>query len=186
MEISKNKWYIKLYLWFYCIDENDLPQSLCPFFWRLLLMFIFIIPYSIVSLPSLFIEKYINENKTEEGSVIFMLRILFGLVGYVSIGCISSIITFLICLILQIEPEENSDLGSLVTVGFVLSSLILVGLLIRLVIYLYSLYDDYKWNKYYEKKWNPEKYPVKERKSSILKEFIKAKYNKYCPKITWK
>lgn len=35
-------------------------------------------------------------------------------------------------------------------------------------------------------KWNGSKTSGKEKEPSIIKEFVKAKYNKYCPKIDWK
>jgi hypothetical protein len=59
---------------------------------------------------------------------------------------------------------------------------------------IFSVAGLFKWTK--EKlenrhiKYDEDGYriwdPVKEKQPSIIKEFVKAKYNKYCPKIDWK
>jgi hypothetical protein len=50
------------------------------------------------------------------------------------------------------------------------------------------MWRDRRYQKRLEERWdeNGNYVPRKEDKPNIIIEFVKAKYNRYCPKITWK
>lgn len=49
MELSKNNWLVKLYKFFYV--TNYLPTNICSYFWKLLLMWMLLLPVSILYIP---------------------------------------------------------------------------------------------------------------------------------------
>ncbi len=62
MELKLNSFNSKLYRWFYYKSKDEMPKSLCPYFWQLLIMYVFIIPYSLIALPYLLFNKRENES----------------------------------------------------------------------------------------------------------------------------
>jgi hypothetical protein len=59
MELNLNSLTAKLYRWFY--NQYEMPNSLCPYFWKMIIMYVFIIPYSIISLPQIIFELITKE-----------------------------------------------------------------------------------------------------------------------------
>ena len=49
MELNKNSFSAKLYRWFYATKQ--MPQNLCPYFWKLVVAFIMALPVLILTLP---------------------------------------------------------------------------------------------------------------------------------------
>ena len=49
MKLTKNSFNSKLYRWFYC--TNQLPINLCPYFWKLLMAWVLLIPVVVITLP---------------------------------------------------------------------------------------------------------------------------------------
>ena len=49
MKLDQNSISARLFRWFYA--TNGMPKNLCPYFWKLVLMWVFILPYTILSLP---------------------------------------------------------------------------------------------------------------------------------------
>jgi len=173
MKLSRNSISAKLYRWFYA--TSNLPESLCPYFWKLVLMWVFVLPYTVISIPSMLMDLKEPSDKTtgeRVGVGLIMWFIIFMLVCMLSwAGLIFA------------EPTDNSFWFHMLATGF-------IGWGIAIVFGAAGLF---KWTK--EKlenrhiKYDEDGYriwePVKEKQPSIIKEFVKAKYNKYCPKIDW-
>ena len=72
MRLNENSFTPKLYKWFYGVSESQgLPKNLCPYFWKVLLMYSTFIPYVLFSIPvvvyDLFDKQYENgDRKTGE------------------------------------------------------------------------------------------------------------------------
>jgi hypothetical protein len=174
MQLNINSRTAKLYRWFYA--NSKMPQSLCPYFWKLVLMWFFILPYTILSLPIILMDRKDPENRTtgERAGMGFIVWFILGM---------------LICMISWIgifffEPVKDSAWLHMLVAGG-------IGWVFSIVIGGIQLF---KWSK---EKWENRnvKYdkdgyriwePIKQKEPSIITEFVKAKYNKYCPKIDWK
>ena len=176
MNLNLNSTPAKLYRWFYATKE--MPQSLCPYFWKLAIMWLVIIPYTILALPHIIMNRKDDYAKTGE-------RIAVGLIIWFMIG-------MLICMLSLIGlffaffgiPEKDSLYMHMIGIGIIGWMLSIVFGAIALFKFLKQKWDDrgIKYDEDGRRIWNP----VKEKESSVIKEFIKAKYNKYCPKINWK
>jgi hypothetical protein len=177
MKLNSNSISSKLYRWFY--GTNDLPNNLCPYFWKLVLAWLVLIPYSLVCLPvilhELFDKTYrFTDNST--GKRIGYSSLTYALLFF--IGCmLSSIGSFFI------QPEKDSFYGFMGTLGFCLwVCAIVIG-----VIEGFKAFNEWnysrkiKYDEYGRRIWNQPK----EEKTYLVVEFAKAKYNKYCPKIDW-
>lgn len=168
----------RLYRWFY--DKEQMPDNLCPYFWKLVLMWLMILPYMVVTLPVQIITKFRQKPIDET-------------IAY-TIGVYILLAMLVIYLILPIHLFFGVD-GWFID-GALPGSALLWTVTIALGIYglieflrkkykkskrMYDEYGDpyYGYDSYGRKIY----YPIK--KPNIIVEFIKAKYNKYCPKITW-
>ena len=192
MEIHYNSINARLYRWFY--NVSDMPQSLCPYFWKLLWLHMAIIPMLVFTLPIQIYDKFDKQDNSE--------RLKGGLIGYgilfFGLAMISSL-----SLLFGFKPIDNhSFISKYIGLGIALwCVLILVGLIIAIIKlveykkrkYYYEYPDDddyedfYYGRKYYFDKNHQRVYvDEQEEKDSLLVAFIKAKYNRYCPKITWK
>lgn len=173
MKLNINSNTAQLYRWFY--STSVMPESLCPYFWKLALMWVFIIPYVILSLPMIIMERLDRSETHSTGG-----RLGGGLVIYV-------ILSILICMLSWIglffvEPVKDSlFMHALVTGAVGWSCLIIIA-----INELYKVSLE-KWKnrgiKYDEdgyRIWNPEP-----KQDSIIVSFVKASYNKYCPRIEW-
>jgi hypothetical protein len=174
MKLNINSNSAQLYRWFY--GTSRMPESLCPYFWKLVLMWTFILPYSILSLPVIIMERLDRSQTHSTGEraglgfiVWFVILILIGMVSWFGL--------------LFVEPVKNTIYYHLTVIGF-------FGWVLSLGIGITTLYN-YLVKKYKESKikydedgrriWNPEP-----KQDSIIVSFIKASYNKYCPRIDWR
>lgn len=176
MELNSNSLIAKLYRWFY--KQNEMPNSLCPYFWKMIMMYVLIIPYSIISLPQIIFELITKERS--EGP-----RMALGAILYIMLFFGLTIIFTLITLpIWGYFPSDSIGITFQITgsIGF-------LGGLSVLFTHLIITYRQNRTRKFiFDKKTdgyirNPK---YKGEKPNLVKEFIKAKYNKYCPKINWK
>lgn len=174
MKLNINSISARAYRWFYATAK--MPESLCPYFWKLVLMWVFILPYTILSLPVIAMDFKDPENRTtgERAGVGFIIWFILGM-----IACMLSWVG-----LFWVTPIKDSAFLHMLTAGG-------IGWLISIVIGAIELF---KWAK---EKWenrhvryDKDGYriwtPVEPKQPSIIVEFVKAKYNKYCPKIDWK
>jgi hypothetical protein len=173
MKLNINSISAQLYRWFYATQQ--MPESLCPYFWKLVLMWVFIVPYTILSLPVILMDRKDPERRTtgeRAGMGVIIWFILFMLISMLSwIG------------LFFIEPVKDSTWLHILIVGG-------IGWGFSIVIGATEGYKALKeWNYRRKIKYNEDGYRIwdepTEKHPSIIKEFIKAKYNKYCPKIDW-
>lgn len=180
MKLSTNTLSAKLYRWFFNTDK--MPTNLCPYFWKLVFMYLAILPYTIITLPHQILNKFKKEDKEMSIGVSFILYLfMFGLISLFSVPTL---------LLFDLSPNH---FWKSVFNGGILMWIVLIGsgiyygikfLIQRLKekpkkMYdkdgsLYYGYDDFGNKIYYQ-----------EPKPNILVEFFKAKYNRYCPKINW-
>lgn len=177
MKLNSNSISSKLYRWFY--GTNDLPNNLCPYFWKLVLAWLVLIPYSLVGLPSIIMEitdKDYKYNDVSTGKRIGIGALVYILIFFV--GCMLSSIGWFFVL-----PAKDSFYYFAGTVGFLLWVVtIVIG-----VIEGFKALKEWNYNrkiKYDENGWRIYD-SHKEEKTYLVVEFAKAKYNKYCPKIDW-
>lgn len=163
MKLSKSSWH---YLLFSKTYERQVPENLCPYFW-LLLLAIFCFPFNFIwNLPCTIIhwisklwdkDGFIDRQDTyfNEG---FKLSLVINIL--------------LICVV------------SMVGVWFNYHNRVffIFGILGYMVLVVVGAYFISEWRK---KRSVNKNNPYKEPRPNILVEFIKAKYNRYCPKIEW-
>ena len=181
MKLNQNSISARLYRWFYLTDS--MPTNLCPYFWKLVLMYTLLTPTTILYLP-LFVIK--NES-TEQGERIaisfFSWILVFG----------AFLMIFPITYFFYGWFPDDSYFGSFQTIGIILwIGASLIGVTFGIVHFINKRRENklrktykYIWDEFGDYVPNPNYVPY-EPKPNILVEFIKASYHKYCPKIDWK
>lgn len=168
----------RLYKWFYFLDK--MPTKLCPYAWKTAFMYVVLMPYSIICLPVIIIDSFGGDVYTDShggriGSSIIMYFFLF-MVFVLSIG-IS---------ILWWNPEYDSFFENIQHGG---AFLWIVGILAGIIYFFKCIIEIIK-EKLDERKYGKINegiyYQKKPTKKYMLVEFIKAKYNRYCPEMIWK
>lgn len=147
--------------------SSDLPDNLCPYFWKLVLAVIVFIPNFILQLPvlicSLFTKNVVDNPKEQRISGTLIYVCLLFLWGYI-LSTIHMVKAIFNCY------SYNSKV---VEIGFILNGVIIFICLVILVMNLREKIQDRK------------SISENEPSSNIIIEFAKAKYYKYCPKIDW-
>jgi hypothetical protein len=140
-------------------------------------MYITIIPYVLFSIPvvvyDLFDKHYENGDRSTGERMGVSVGVYFGLFA------VTSLITAIVGFFIHIEPKSFWELSQLT--GYCIWLVLIAIGIIEGVRYLreYSTKDE----SYYDE--SQDKWVVKKAKVNMTAEFIKAKYNKYCPKIDW-
>ena len=174
MKLNINSINARLYRWFYATER--MPQSLCPYFWKLVIMWIFILPYTILSLPTILNDLNDPYNTRSTGE-----RVAIGVSLYFILFMLISMLSWIG--IFFAEPVKDSLWFHLLCVGFMcwLSTIVVGGLI------FFKWIRD-KWQNRHIR-YDEDGYRIwqepKQKQPSIILEFIKASYNKYCPKIDW-
>jgi hypothetical protein len=170
MKLNYNSFSSKLYRWIYYSDTNEMPNNLCPYFWRLVVAYIIALPVLVLTLPYELIRLFKKDK--EEMDMPLLPRIISTVVFAIALFVIAALLAP-ISLFFGYSPIESSGFNSMINGGIFLW---FIGGIVGLVYGITYLVDKYK---------NRSKV-IKEAKSeNIVVEFVKAKYNKYCPKIEW-
>lgn len=175
MKLSKNSISSKLYRWFYC--ANELPVSLCPYFWQLVIAWVFLIPVAVIRLPLLLIA---DNNDDDDSSISIWQKIIGGLIVW--------FILFLIfCLLspiaLLFASFGEGFMSTSITWGILLW---LIGIIVGIVLGIMKIKDNISDKRRANRQRDESgRIIIPEKRPSIVTEFVKAKYNKYCPKIEW-
>jgi len=178
MKLNQNSVSVKLYKWFYGVSEyQGLPNNLCPFFWRVVLMYLTFIPYVWLSIPVVVYDLFDKQYKNGDRKIGERLGVSFGV--YIAILIVLALITAIVGLFVKFEPKTL--FGNLMVGGIVFWVFLLIIGIIEGFKYLrdYSTRDE----SYYD--YDQDKWVVKKAKINLTAEFIKAKYHKYCPKLEW-
>ena len=174
MNLNVNSTSAKLYRWFYATE--DMPQNLCPYFWKLVLLWFFILPYSILSLPVILMDSKSPERR-DIGE-----RAATGVLIWFVLGCLLSMLFFFTIFWLKFPKDSFSSCAQM------------TGAVCWFVGIVVGTFQGIKWlrEKWQNRhiKYDEDGYriwhPVQPKQDSIIVAFTKAKYNKYCPKIDWK
>lgn len=161
MKANRKSIHARLYKFTY---SSDLPDNLCPYFWKLVLGVLMFIPNLLLQLPmliynsilSLFGKRPYNDcnDRRVYGFIIYFSVIVLFLYSYMNYNWFKAIFNYYSydCVVANF--------------GWIINGTI---------IFLILRYFYFKLK------------PIKHKKQdNIIKEFIKAKYHKYCPKIDWK
>jgi len=177
MKLNSNSISSKLYRWFY--GTNVLPNNLCPYFWKLVLAWLVLIPYSLVCLPSIIMELYDKDYRYHDIST--GKRIGIGTLFYILLFFIFCMLSFIGWFF--VSPTKDSFYAFAGTVGI----FVWIGAIILGIIEGYGKFKE--WNYRRKIKYDENGLRIwsepKEEKTYLVVEFAKAKYNKYCPKIDW-
>jgi len=157
MKLKQKSWYAWYYQNFY---GEDLPVSLCVFFWKELL--------AIILFPITWLNVIFNYKKQDYDRLPIGLTIALHCVG-IGVGLLITI------------PLHLKNPIHLLWVG--IPGLILLAILIGIVVGVgFVLYQLVGFISRLFYKYKPA---YKEPKPSWFKEGIKAFFGKYCPKIDW-
>jgi hypothetical protein len=183
MKLKQNSISAKLYRWFYITDS--MPANLCPYFWKLVAMWVLIGPAALISAPMLIANK---GDEIDEWTPRIIGGILLYALSYIALLMIFAPISYLMI-------GMSKQYLNFQVVGFIAWATGIVCLIIFLIVkknekrkvekarkksrYIWDEEGNYGENPDYEK------FEPKTPRTYILKEFIKARYNRYCPKIDW-
>lgn len=143
-----------------------MPNNLCTYFWKSVLLFIVLIPYLILSLPIMLIIYLNNDDGSEFGTITrpFVGVIIWAVLYIIlAMGLAISIFWW--------EGERKSFWGETQFLGVVFW---IVGGILGII---FSI--EYFIKRRIKRRRNSEP------SSNILTEFVKAKYHRYCPKLEW-
>jgi len=133
MKLNKNSISAKLFRWFY--RTSELPTNLCPYFWKLVMAYVFVIPLFIISLPYVIIDKD-SCNKSLNSRI-------WG--GFVCWSVLFLLITALTPIMLfWYTPVEDSSLEILIICGLLTWA---VGLTIGVMWFIHHLGEIYRKKK---------------------------------------
>lgn len=162
MKLNYNSVSANIYRWFY--STTNMPSNLCPYFWRWLIMWILIIPYSLLVLPYYIFNRRSDPHRGE--------RPFFGLLFYIGLALGLSMILSAIHIFTPIQFPLS--LTTLIDIGNCIWTVLVISLFARIV--------DFIKSKIFHKK-NPS--VQRSFGSSLIIEYIKSTYNKSCPRIDW-
>jgi hypothetical protein len=162
MNLKSNSWHAKLYRLNF---EYELPQSLCPYFWKTVA--------SLATLPvNWFLQFGDGPRAMNFGSKTMlgvMTNLLFGIMVYI---------------IKDVNPDLSWALSIIAALGailvVVLGVLLIIGIVYVSVISAEAVTDYLRRRRF--KSSNSDE-PIK---TNMLKEWWKGFTGKYCPKIDWK
>jgi formate hydrogenlyase subunit 4 len=133
-----------------------MPDSICPYFWKLLMAWVFVIPVSLFSFPAVIVEIITKESYG-------LGRLIMSVVLYIALYCIVSMVFTVLIFTNHYDSESI-----IVKMGS-------AGILIWVVAIVITVIETVKYFR------NSDKV-----NDSVIVGFVKSKYNKYCARITWK
>jgi len=164
MKRNVNSITARLYRDFYAFSGSDkMPKSLCPYFWRLMLMWVCIVPLALFSIVGFMFEIgeciyrkqlkdfpiYASKDRSLGSLAIYAFLLLVYCMGVSVVGVFHQL-------------TYTSWFGTAHFVGNFINSILLIALVI--------------W--FFGRTGGPFNEP-------IVSSYIKAKYKKICPKIDW-
>lgn len=180
MTLNTNSLNAKLYCWFYGKTTWNLPNNLCPYFWKLILAWALLVPYSLfctlyILTHEIFDTKYENgDHKTGERMGISLL--LNGIILMLFL-MINVVVWFFV------DYTPKSIFSELLGPG---AMLWVVAIGFGIYYGIKALVEHIKESRIPRDENGYRIYPpYKEKKPNLIIEFVKAKYGQYCPKIDW-
>ena len=178
LTLDSNSIVARLYRWFFI--TNTLPNNLCAYFWKTAFAIILFVPVFILSIPAIILDRITKfvwfydyeDNSYEEGSP-WIMRPFIGVLVACTVFMVICAFGMFIILLSHIKYEPKSFLEMVLVIGTCTWAF-------AVIIGGVALYQKYKDKLEREEDEGNPKAP------SIIVSYIKAKKNKYCPKITWK
>jgi len=176
MKLNANSLNAKLYCWFYGERRHRLPNNLCPYFWKLVLAWILVVPYALFTIPVVLSELF--SKSYENGDMKTLSRVGISLVIYVGLFillCMGTAVATLFTTFAKGTFFGEIWFGGVLfwVIGICVGVYHGIKALGEYIIESSIPRDEHGYRIYTEKKPN------------LVVEFVKAKYNKYCPKIDW-
>ena len=177
MQLNKKSWYVIYYKWFYTTES--LPYNLCPFFWKLVVALL-LSPLDLLAIPCLLLllrrikkdRKVYTEYTAYSNSFDYQMDVNGH--EYKPRHFIGFAVYFFLCAFYCSIAMWFTTSTFIFTTGVIfIGALTMAGFAI-----LVTACVDYRKNRIVDYNADKKKY--------IITEFVKAKYNKYCPQITWK
>jgi len=161
MKADSKSLHARLYKFTY---SSDLPVNLCPYFWKLVWGVIILIPNFIIQLPILIYHLFKSKNYRRcetpgdnRGN---------GIAVWIGLALLTGYIYLHYHMVKAVFNAYSYD-SDLATIGTIMD-------IVLLLIFLGLWYSEWR-------KANPKE----EKPPGVVQEFIKAKYNNYCPKLEW-
>lgn len=177
--LNMDSLHAKIYRWFYCKEKSAMPKGLCPYFWSSIIMWLIIFPYSIFVLPIIVIEALRNDYTN--GEYPSFVRALLALFFYLC--CLTLFVLSAPILNIFYHYGVKSFMNTFVCGGYVFWVFGLLVGLVYLISYVVkkikSSISGKKYDEFGRRIWE-------EKQPNLLIEFIKAQYEKRCPRIEWK
>lgn len=157
----------KLYRWFYITD--NMPKSLCSYFWKLLFMWILIIPYTIFSLPTIILSFF---KKIYLGIIIdkWYDRLFFTLM----LNFVIFMVTAIGYTILNLQNYELLKENEFFQIGFIGTLIASILIIVLIINFIYFKIKSIRYSK-----------SNSDSNSNIIVNMVVSTYKKYCPKINW-
>lgn len=176
MELNVNSLHARIFRWVLFVSKDKMPKTLCPYFWKSVLMWLFMAPLLVMGLPIRLIRTVTKQGITLN-YVNFSTALTYSILIYGGIFVVYCMVFFMYCLFSNVSKEYVDANEFLIYVGFISwFILIIVG-----IVTAWTSIDKY----YERKKW--EKYDFnKPEKKNVIIESVKGIYSKYCPRIDWK
>lgn len=180
MNLNSNGPSAQLYRWFYTTDR--MPQNLCPYFWKLVIAYVFAAPIFLIALPTRFIRADIDTSGERFG-----LGLIFWAILFLSIcGIFTGLTIFFVAFTKGSFLYHIQMIGAFVLffAGIISTIFGAIHLIKRAKEKREDRHRKYVWinGDYVE---NPNYVGPAVKRPNLIVEFVKAKYNKYCPKIDW-
>lgn len=161
---SRKSTHAKLYSFTY---SSNLPSNLCPYFWKLLAAVLLFIPNALMQVPSrifMAIKKSEGYDCSDHRFLGTVLWVLIGVASFILYAECHLVKAIFNCYSYKSHPAN----GALVVDAFIIGACIFIPLRAKVL-----------------KKNEEATEPPAPKEPSIIAEFFKAKYNRYCPKIDW-
>lgn len=194
INISRKSWHTQLFKWYF--GSYSLPQSLCPYFWGLVLIFATVIPITVVAIPAYLLwvayNLYSREDKWPYPVPALMSLAGLGLI-ILGVWLWATVLAFVHWFTHRKLTE--ADIAIIGLLGVIAAGFLGAGI-IRIVkgyqkrnslksyaawCAKYERYGDYSMDGWY--KWRAEH--TRTSIWVILGEGIRTLYTKACPIINW-
>jgi len=153
MELKLNSWHSRLYQHFYGVDP---PENLCPYFWKIILALVLVVPVEIFCIPRTILKLV----RKDASLITDFPKILTSFILYTLLAVVIILSFPILYYIFNVGGLADQAEAGIILWGLVI---IVTGCL---------------W--LFTRERNESSSP------NIFTEYIKASYHKYCPKITWR
>ena len=174
LNYSRNSLLAKFWCWFYVKKTKELPRSICPYFWKYVVLIIAFIPVMLIAIPCIMVELIWPDFKEDAIDGVGP-RIAFGMVFHLSIQALISMGCAIESFFIGTGPAKSA-FETYCQFGFVfIACSIIAG-----IIYLIHIYRKSKI------KYDQWGYEIEEPKEpNLFVQGVKDFYRRHCTPINW-